>query len=150
MNILSYIEKKVIIDAPIKTIYELWTTRAGVNRFFAADSRIELEPNGAYEIYFDLTQPYGTRGSEGCKVIRFIENEYLEFTWNVPPSFKKEREQNYQSIVKIEMTSINHNKTNVTLRNEYHKQTEQLDEINKYFDRAWDYVLNNLVEYLKK
>ena len=35
----------------------------------ADPARIEAEVGGAYELYFDLEQPEGMRGSEGCTVV---------------------------------------------------------------------------------
>ena len=74
--------------------YKAWTTREGINAFFSEDSKIKLKENGAFEVYFSKSSKVGFRGSEGCQIIQFKANEFIEFTWNVPPVFKKEREEN--------------------------------------------------------
>ncbi len=128
--------------------YKAWTTSEGINAFFGEDSNIELKVNGTFEVYFSKSSQVGFRGSEGCQIIQFKENEFVEFSWNVPPVFKKEREENYQSIVRIDFISISHNVTEVRLTNTYQKKTESLDQIMTYFDSAWDYVLDEFTKVM--
>jgi len=88
----------------------------------------------------------GMRGSEGCKIIDFKENNYLKFTWNIPPSFKYQRASNYHSIVIIYFKQTKDNKTELKLINEYNEDIDKLDEIIKCFDKARDYVLSSFVK----
>src|SRR5690606_28415349 len=116
---MKKIIKNIIVDIPNNKAYDMWTTRNGLNTFFGENSKVELKENGTFEIYFNLSWPKGFRGSEGCKVVDFDKNKYFSFTWNVPPTFEKAREQGYQSIVKIEFIELNENKTEIIFRNEY-------------------------------
>lgn len=140
------IVKSITVNIQSNKAYNLWTTRDGLNKFFGEDSKIELVKNGPFEIYFSMSFEEGMRGSEGCKIIDFKENNYLKFTWNVPPSFKDQRTANYHSIVTINFREIKDNKTELKLINEYNEDIDKLDEIINYFDKAWDYVLSSFVK----
>ena len=57
----SKLEKAVLVEATLQQVWRAWTTVEGVKTFFAPDARIELRPNGRYEILFDLDAPEGER-----------------------------------------------------------------------------------------
>lgn len=138
------INKQTIVNASIETVYQSWTTKVGVDSFFGLDSKIELKKNGPYEIYFNMDAPYGLRGSEGCVFLDYQPHQFVSFSWNVPPLFKEARQQNYQSVVSVNLTKLEENKTTVVLHNTYTVNTSHLDDIVKYFEQAWEIVLNNL------
>lgn len=81
------INAEVIVPASREAVWRAWTTNEGAREFFSTHVNIALRPGGAYEILFAPTSPEGERGSEGCRVLSFIENEMLSFTWNAPPNF---------------------------------------------------------------
>lgn len=147
---MKKITKERIVDIPINKAYAMWTTREGVSKFFGEDAKIELKKQGAYEIYFNLSWEKGYQGSEGCEVVNFEPNQYISFTWNVPPMFTAERAQKYHSVVVIEFFETKDNKVRIKLTNEYKKIIDNLEEIINYFDKAWDYVLNNFVMVVSK
>lgn len=62
------LQKEIKVSAPIKQVWECWTTEAGVATFFAPEANIELQIGGQYEMYFLPQAPPGSRGSEGCKI----------------------------------------------------------------------------------
>lgn len=147
---MKKIIKNIITNAPINKVYDMWTTRDGLNTFFGEDSKIELKVNGAFEIYFNLSWPKGFRGSEGCKIVDFVKNKYISFTWNVPPTFEEARARGYHSIVKIEFIELDESKTEILVMNEYIKDNDKLDEIIAYFERTWDYVLSNFIKAIEE
>lgn len=140
------IVKDIVVDVSIEEVYRLWTTQDGLNKFFGEDSKIELVIDGPFEIYFSMNFEEGKRGSEGCKIIDFKDYQYLIFTWNVPPIFTDERVNNYRSQVNIKFEKISDAQTKLKLINEYHYNIDKLEDIINYFDKAWDYVLNNLIK----
>src|SRR5512136_1989706 len=66
------LEKEVLARAPAEEVWRAWTTLDGIRQFFAPDARLEIRPNGPYEILFDLDAPPGRQGAEGCKVLSFV------------------------------------------------------------------------------
>jgi uncharacterized protein YndB with AHSA1/START domain len=95
----SKLEKAVLVEATPQQVWRAWTTVEGVKTFFAPDARIELQPNGRYEILFDLDAPEGKRGSEGCKILSYASEPMLSFSWGAPPKFEKSRAENAQWVV---------------------------------------------------
>ncbi|HHU56300.1 MAG TPA: SRPBCC domain-containing protein [Acholeplasmataceae bacterium] len=137
--------KERLIKKSREYLYNKWTTNEGLNSFFSADNDIEIKPNGKYEIYFTSDTSIKERGSEGCTVLSFIPNRMFSFTWNTPPQFKDLRYSGYYTWVVLEFIEIE-NGTLVRLTNLGYPNNEAWDKAYKYFDKAWDYVLDNLVE----
>lgn len=126
-------------------LYYFWTTKEGLNAFFSQDNHIEIKKDGPYEIYFDLDSKNPSRGSEGCTVIDFIPNKMIHFTWNVPPMFEALRKSKARTNVQITFEAI-YGLTQIVLKNSGYLDDPIWTEVYTYFDKAWDYVLNNLIK----
>jgi uncharacterized protein YndB with AHSA1/START domain len=137
------LEKTITVNASIEDVWRAWTTVSGVKQFFAPNARLRIEPNGPYEILFDPEAAPGSQGGEGCKVLSFIPDRMLSFTWGAPPKFPHAREQKAQWVVLL-FQSQGKNKTNVKLIELGWKEGREGDEVYRYFDRAWDLVLRRL------
>lgn len=133
--------KEITVPISINQAFNMWTKREGVRQFFCEDALIQLVIDGEYEIYFSLAYPEGFRGSEGCKILDFSNNEFLTFTWNVPPVFKEARKNNYRSQVRIDFINIHKNETKIVLTNTYFESIDVINDIISYFEKAWTYVL---------
>ena len=140
---MKAIIKERLINKSREYLYEKWTTKEGLNSFFSADNEIEIKPNGKYEIYFSTDKSIKERGSEGCVVLSFIPNKMFSFAWNVPPKFKEKRDSGYHTWVVIEFIEKDSN-TLVRLTNLGYP--DDWDYVYGYFNKAWDYVLDNLVK----
>ncbi len=77
------IEVETTVPLTPEQVWPLWTTETGLRGWFGNDCRMELRIGGPFEIYF-LETP-GSRGSEGCRILSFLEPRLLSFTWNAPP-----------------------------------------------------------------
>ena len=133
------IEKTSTIDAPVDVVWKAWATSDGLRSWLAADAKVDLRLNGAYEIAFDTTPPPGLRGSEGCQVLSFIPQRMLSFSWNAPPSQPTMRLR--RTFVVLEFAPTADGKTNLKLTHGgWHKGAEW-DETYAYFDNAWGRVL---------
>ncbi len=136
------IDREVTVDAPRPEVWKAFTTTQGATTFFASAAHIELRLNGPYEIYFDMTAPAGQRGSEGCKVLSFVPEEMLSFTWNAPPKFPDIRRQ--RTFVVIRFSEAGQGRTKVTITHAGWGEGEQWDAVFAYFQPAWGRVLANL------
>lgn len=132
-----------------ETLYRFWTTKDGLNAFFSKDNHIKIQKDGPYEIYFDLDVNNQARGSEGCKVIEYMPNKMIHFTWNVPPMFDELRKSNARTHVKITFDVID-DSTKVVLTNSGYLNDPIWTEVYAYFDKAWDFVLDNLLNVTTK
>lgn len=137
-----------VVPRPRAEVFRLWTSTEGVTSWLCDRAKIELRPGGAYEIYFMPDQSIGGRGSETCRVLSFLRDRMVSFTWNAPPSLPRTR--NLHTWVVVELEDAQQGEaTRVTvtqtgwpasgLRDE-----PQWEQTFAYFDRAWASVLESL------
>lgn len=144
------IVKKAVIDAPLERVWWQWSTPEGLRTFFGEENNMSLKVGGPYEIYFSMEAPEGTRGSEGCKVLTYLPQKMLSFSWNVPPSFPEIRAGSYQPWVVVQFSPVDESSTIVTLTHLGFLEGEDWDLIHQYFDSAWDVVMTWLKESNQK
>jgi uncharacterized protein YndB with AHSA1/START domain len=136
------IYKQVVVDATLAEVWQAWTTTEGVQTFFSPNAGVELRIGGQFEIYFLDDNPYGLKGSENCKILAYLPQRMLSFTWNGPPQFGKLRDIKTQVNILFEETSPG--KVRVDFIQHGWGVGEDWDKLYDYFDKAWGYVLGNL------
>jgi len=141
------IKKEILLQAPLESVWRAWTTSEGARTFFAPDADIQLRNNGPYELYFDLSQPEGSRGSEGCRILGFIPNNVLSFTWNNPPHLAEIRNSYTTVVVFLEQKK---NGVRLELLHKDWPEGPLWDKAFAYFERAWDVVLKRLIDSFEK
>ena len=137
------IRKEAVVNGSLKDVWDAWTTSKGAEAFFAPRANIRLEIGGAYELFFDLDAPEGSRGSEGMKILSFLSMEMLSFDWNAPPQYPSVRRSQHTWVV-VQFYPIGLNQTRVRLTHIGWKEGEEWDKVFQYFKRAWDVVLGRL------
>ncbi len=131
------------INAPVDTVWSRWTTPAGIKRFFAVSSRVELQTLGYLEILFNPSAPEGQRGAENNRVLAWQQNKMLSFTWDAPPNFPNIRKQ--RTVIIVRFNELPGKRTNVTLTQIGFGSDKDWDDVYNYFGHAWaEYVLPNL------
>jgi uncharacterized protein YndB with AHSA1/START domain/uncharacterized protein YciI len=140
----KHIRKFVTVNAPPEEVWRMWTTSEGMATFFAPKSRIELAPGGAYELYIIPEAEEGQRGSDGCKVLSYIPNEMISFTWNAPPSIPEIRNHEHRTHVVVTLRPTGKDQTLVTLTHLGWLEGPEWDKAHDYFDKAWTGVLMHL------
>ncbi len=136
------IDKEVVVAAPVQTVRQNWTTKAGVESFFAPEAEIDARVGGAFHIHFD---PYGEPGMKGADDVHFMALQapkMLSFDWNAPPSLPQARQQ--RTFVIVRLFEVDGNSTRVTLHHTGWGDGGEWDKTYAYFDRAWGVVLGNL------
>ena len=143
------ITKTKTFTCDTKTLWWKWSTHEGLKTFFGADNKIELHPGGAFEIYFLMSLPLGSRGAEGCKVLSYVPEKMISFSWNAPPNMPYVRNHEYKTSVVV-LFEKQAEKTIVTIFHHGWPEGKEWDEVYNYFDKAWGEVLNSLEESFKK
>lgn len=143
---LKTIKKTAVISAPLSEVWWKWTTHEGLKTFFGIDNKIDLRPGGFYEIYFLMDAPRGGRGGEGNKVLSFLPEQMLTFSWNAPPTIPEIRNQPHRTWVVVQFRAVEGTKTEVSIDHLGWLNGEKWDETYVYFDKAWDIVLNALAK----
>ena len=126
-------------------VWKQWTTVEGL-RFLVKDAKVDLRPGGFYELYFLAENPAGTRGGEGCRILSFLPERMVSFTWNAPPELARTRTQFTWVVVHFEDVAGG---TRVTLDHLGWPMSglagdPQWEETFTYFERAWDGVMKRL------
>ncbi len=132
----------VTVEATPLEAWEAWTTAAGLQSFLAPKARVDLRLGGAFEVYFDLDAPKGSRGSEGMKILSFVPEEMLSFTWTAPPEYPEVRGQKTWVVIQFEQVAAR--RMRVALTQLGWREGGQWDEVFHYFTRAWRTVLARL------
>jgi len=140
-----------VIPRPRAEVWTLWATAEGVTRWLVDQAKIELRPGGLYEVYFLLAAPEGSRGSETCRVLSFLPERMLSFTWNAPPHLARTRHLHTWVVVELADAPGG---TRVTLTHSGWPRSglasePQWEETFSYFDRAWPKALDALEAYAR-
>ena len=136
------IDKDVIVAAPVETVWQDWTSKAGIESFFAPEAEIDARVGGAFHIHMD---PYGEPGMKGADEMRFMALQapkMLSFDWNAPPSLPQARQQ--RTFVIVRLADVDGKSTRVTIHHVGWGDGGEWDKTYAYFDNAWGYVLGNL------
>ncbi len=138
------LSKATVVTASLDDVWTAWTTTAGVKSFFAPNAKVELRIGGPFEIYFDMSQPFGQRGSEPCRILSYLPQQMLSFEWNAPPSFGELRD--IHTIVVLQFEQLENGQVKLLLTHHGWGEGENWLAIYDYFDNAWDWVLTNFAK----
>jgi uncharacterized protein YndB with AHSA1/START domain len=132
-----------VIDAPVADVWKAWTTPEGIESFFAPKAaKVVAEPGGAFELWFGVDMPEGSRGSEGCLFHSVTPMRQLVFEWNAPPTIPTIRR--LRTLVYIDFAPLDGERTSVTLRNFGYGDGDDWAKTKAYFERAWPAVMAGL------
>ncbi len=131
--------KTVTVPATIDQVWQAWTTKRGLQGFFAPRCEIEMWPGGTFEIWFFPDNPPGTRGAEGLELLSYLPGRMLSFEWDAPPHLPVVRGHRNWVVVTFEPSGSS--AATVCLHHLGWKQGEQWDQAFDYFQAAWDVVM---------
>lgn len=140
-----HISYQISIPAALSDVWGAWTTEGGAKTFFAPDCKIELQPGGAYEMYFNLDAPAGEKGGEGMIVLAVQSEKMLSFTWNAPPYLPAVRGVMTHVVVYFEKSGPE--ETLVSLNHDGWGEGGEWDQAFDYFTRAWGEVVLPRLKY---
>jgi len=136
-----------VVALPRAEAFALLSSSDGWKRALEVNTNIELTPGGKFEVLFSMDAPEGQRGSEGCTVLSYVDNEMLSFTWNAPPTFAHAREKHTWVVITFE--ELAPASTRIRLRHlGFDKQAAsnpehraEWEQVRAYFMNAWPKVL---------
>lgn len=131
----------VTVPATLDAVWAAWTTAEGAQTFFAPQANLRLELGGPYEILFNLEQPPGLQGSEGCRVLSYLPHSMLSFEWNAPPIYPDLRGQHTWVVLQFAETPEG---VRVELSHLGWGEGGDWDAVYDYFVGAWRLVLARL------
>ena len=122
------------VNGPVSSVWDVWTTSAGAQTFFAPKTNIELRIGGPYEVFFNpADERMSTRGR---KVLSYAPKEMLSFEWNLPldlyPQLREER-----TWVVVDLRQIDASHTHVTITQLGFKDGPAWDGAAQHMQRGW-------------
>jgi uncharacterized protein YndB with AHSA1/START domain len=141
------IHLETTIHTTIDKAWNCWTTNEGIRSFFAPECDVELKIGGKFEMYFLLQHEKGLRGSEDCKILSYLPEKMLSFSWNAPPEIPTIRKQRTWVVLHFEVQADE--KVCVTLDNLGYGQGDDWNEAYDYFCNAWKSVLYSMKKTLE-
>ncbi len=144
--------KRARVPLPVAEVWRLWTTSDGIAEWLVEHNDVELRLGGPYEFYFNHEGAPGTRGGEGNRVLSFLPEKMLSFSWNAPPHLDYTRPRQTHCVVEFDSRGPS---TDVTLHHlgwptAAADDHPQWDETFAYFDSAWDSVMAALVRHAQE
>jgi len=136
------IDKEIVVPAPINAVWQSWTTKAGIESFFAPEAEVDAKVGGAFHIHIN---PFGEPGMKGADDMRFMALQaptMLSFDWNAPPSLPEIRKE--RTFVVVRLADVDGKSTRVSLHHTGWGTGGEWDKTFAYFDRAWGNVLASL------
>ncbi|HET7792390.1 MAG TPA: SRPBCC domain-containing protein [Rhizobacter sp.] len=136
------IDKEVVVPAPLAQVWASWTTKAGIESFFAPEAEIDPRVDGAFHLHMD---PYAEPGLKGADTMRYMALQpmkMLSFDWNAPPSLPEARKQ--RTFVVVRFFDVDGKSTRVTLHHVGWGEGGEWDRAYTYFNNVWGRVLGNL------
>lgn len=125
---LTRIDAEVAVRAAPTAVWSALTTPAGLRSWIAPESRVELEPGGAYELYF--WPDSADRGMEGTRVLSYVPGEMLSVTGELDGTWVVWRLEPGDGGTTVRFTGLGHG--------------EAWRERSRYFDEAMPGVLEQL------
>ena len=138
-----------VIAAPVADGWKAWTTPEGLESFFAPKAaKVEPRAGGAFELWFGVNLPEGSRGTEGCLVHSVTPMEQIVLEWNAPPTIAAIRP--LRTLVYLDFKPHGTDRTEVTLRNFGYGQGDDWQKSKAYFEKAWVGVMDGLQKRFAK
>lgn len=144
------IEREAVVDLPAPEVWRLWTTEAGLTDWLVGGANVSLAVGGPYELFFATDAPEGERGGEGCRVLSYLPERIVSFTWNAPPSFPEEREKRTWVVVELEPAGGDATRVRLTHLGWPKSGLDgqgRWGDVFAYFERAWTSVMKALEAY---
>jgi uncharacterized protein YndB with AHSA1/START domain/predicted enzyme related to lactoylglutathione lyase len=144
------IVKETRVPASAEKVFALWSSSEGLAAWWTGHNRVELRPGGFYEMYFMLDEPPGRRGGEGCRVLSYLPNRMLSFSWNAPPDLPRTRKRLTWVVLELEPDGDG---CRVRLSHLGWPESEwssesQWAETFAYFEDAWERVMQRFAAHL--
>ncbi len=133
-------------------VFLLWSTSAGVKKFFAPDAKVDPAFGGRYEIIFDPeSDPDGkSAGTHGARILRYEKDKALAFEWTMPPFAPELNTKPLPTWIELQFEAVagHSGKTRISIAHYGFGNGENWDKSYKFFrDSSWPAVVKRLKQY---
>ena len=144
---LTVVSKEIIINRPLKSVWDAWVTEEMVSKWFAPKAVVQPWKDGSFELYFipGNTENMNTRG---CKITSLTEEEII-FTWKGPDPFASIMNHSPLTTVHVKFLPQDVNTTKIILEHKGFIDNEEWAHALKWHEMAWTDVLGSLKSFLE-
>lgn len=142
----------VTVDKSPAETFELWTTPAGVRKFFAPVSVIDARVGGRYQMVFEPDKdPEGrAHGTFGVAILELAPNRRFATEWTFPPFGPAFNTKPFPTRVELDFEPASGGRTRLRLAHRGFPADPAWDKpLATFRDVIWPYVLNSLVAYAR-
>ncbi len=135
------------VATDVHTAWSSWTQAQKLTRWWPVrHARIDLRVNGAYEMRFSADPAETTQGTLGCRILSYIPDRMVSFTWSTPPHLGGGRRQTW---VVLTFTEVSDG-TEVELVHSGFPLGPDGQGEREYFRQAWRRVLRRMVDHWQR
>ena len=131
---------EITVDASVVDVWTDWTSKDGLESFFAPKAIVDLKPGGAYEIWFLPDAPEGQRGAEDGVILGLQTHKMIQYTWAMPPYMPEIRP--HMTTVQMFFEPVSDSRTRVQLFHTGFGSGEAWDKGRDYFAKSWPAVMD--------
>lgn len=135
------------IDTDVHTAWSSWTQAPKLTKWWAVPhARIDLRVDGAYELRFSADASDPAQGTVGCRILSYVPDRMLSFTWSTPPHLGGGRRQTWVVLTFTEMADG----TEIELVHNGFALGPDGQSEREYFRQAWRRVLRRMVDHWQR
>ena len=138
----------ITVDEAPAAVFELWTSAAGVVKFFAPSALVEPRVGGRYQLAFEPERdPEGRQhGTFGVSILEIVPNRRFVTEWTFPPFGPEYAAKPYPTRLEIDLEPASGGRTRVRLVHRGFPLDAKWDKpLATFRDIIWPLVLNRLV-----
>lgn len=133
-----------MVNTDVHTAWSAWTHAQKLTRWWPVPhARIDLRIHGAYELRFSADPVDSGHGTAGCRVLSYVPDRMVSFTWSTPPHLAGGRNQTWVVLTFTEVAAG----TEVELVHNGFALGPAGQEHREYFRQAWRRVLHRMVDH---
>lgn len=136
---VEHLDFAVRVEAEPHEAWSAWVDAAAVETWWGVpEAHIDLRIGGAYELLFLPRHTRGLRGTEGCRILGYVPDRMLTFSFTAPTHLNMGREHTW---VTVQFTPTAQGGTDVALSHCGFQSGAEWDQCREYFQKAWRRVL---------
>ena len=141
-------KKKIEIDAPLKRVWDSWTTQEATQGWLSLRSNVDFREGGPYEFFWDDDPEKDS--TKGCVLLEIAPRKRLSFEWQGKTEFLEMFKPPYGPTVVIVRFSRANERTVVEVEQQETRDMEKWSEYDEWMASAWEYALSSLKNYCEE
>ncbi|GAA0327101.1 hypothetical protein GCM10008967_17040 [Bacillus carboniphilus] len=143
---LEILKHQIDVQADKQLVWQAWTSKDQITKWFANEAFIEATEGGLYEVGFTYLGDGPT--NKDCKILSIQPPSRIVFQWKIPVKKKFHLDENLSTIVAVSLEE----KDNQTIIKLFHSgwgEGENWLQAKEWQMQAWEKSLSSLKSYIE-